>query len=1528
MPYLRKRYFVMQMMCKRASLCSMESSFLLLLCVTVVNADFLYSYEFEETVGGPGRVRSPWRSGASGSSSLHLFHGDKLSVSICLPEPATLTIIGISYSNDGVSDVMDISLDGEHLGIVQTGSELGGWGKYWNKFKHYGHIGLTKRIDSGKHTMDILLVKSDCYGTEIDVFKISLDVKVTHTDKLWCGSELVGSKNPTPCAVAVDNRVKSTTTHVPMTKETTPHTNPIIKTTQKPFKMTKSAIPLGLISKQKTTIIVSKPMPSKHSRATTSMSTKSDLDKNSKGEISSFGTTTPMTGKRKVTPSMQLSTNPYVETVNLSLPGHVMTFSSGPMSTEAIGLNATKASFPFSSTRSKQSSEKIMITPSVVSSSTPLALKVIPTSVASESTKRSTRYANVTSASMSSTEQAVTSKAMTSTATPSKHVTFSSDIPKIIIPVTSVQTTEAIKEITIPATSVQTTEAIKGMTIPVASAQTTEEIKEMTTYFTSAKITEAIKEINTSVTSASTKRSSGYVNFTSTMPTTATPSNLFTLSSDRPNITSPVTSVITPLTEEAITTYVASAITSLAKEAILTSVSSAITALAKEAKTTSVTSAIPPVAKEALTTSVTSAITTLAKEAITTSVTSTITPLAIEVIITSVTSAITPVANEAITYPVTSPITPLAKEEIPTSVTSAMAPVAKEAITTAVTSAITPLAKGTVPSWATSAITPLAKEAITASVTSPITPLAKEAITTSVTYALRLLVKEAMTTSVTSAITPVANTAITKEITTSVLSASSTGHTDFTSASMPSTQTVVTSQSMPSTVKPLKSFTFSSDISRINTPVNSASTRSSTRYVNFTSASTPSIQNVVTSQAMPSTAKPLKSYTLSSDIPDITASFIPASTGSSTGHEQFTSVSMPSVQKLVSSQAMPTTTKSPIVFTLSSDIPEKDSSVTNASTVKLSTMTTKTLERTERPTREPIKMENITTTTQKQPSTSLKQPTKKDNTTTDPNNFRNTPGKSPYIVSFNMVFNVIGHNVHGVDTNDKTMTLTGKQTVLSTSKTTTKTISSGIKRVETTSKILTEQALVKRTTQAIGTTKKTTTITTETKQKQPKTPEHLIRNPNLITTVPALSTTSIVNPDFIKQLSYNTSCIDASNVNIRFRRQTLKGSFIVAQLLPTKAKTRRKIKNTVLINMKCGSMIWTIGKVDKSNRELGGNTHTRTIVYEVRTTSNHSRFPGELNTNETSKLNIYFKPKKRFSLKKGRFRLTLGLLNVTTRVEIGAEIKTVRGRFFSFKNAHPRSQQMLKWEVPSFPYFLAKRNVVTFFFRNTPNAMIYIDFIKLEFIKNELKPLRKILVRVRKWKICGQRLRKRKYGMDLSVNGKQRPGKYVALEVFRKPNIHFLKITNNGELFIVHQTFKSRMVKVRGSTEYGVSMFVFGVLGNRIKSIDINGFKGELSIKYANGNFLTLVYRHGRLRGKLTVKDTDIGDLHFISTFISKDLAAVNEIVVDTSMAKGIMDPTIEEITGNKVTLKKTNKDQTFDTNNVIKLTFSDFKTP
>ena len=116
----------------------------------------------------------------------HLLQDDQVTIEFKTNSKTNFSIDSVTFANDGASDQITVTLDGEKLGSFNTHS-YSNWGKYWNTFYNSSRIGNWTVVPPGDHTISLHVTASgDCYGVELGTLYASIDVHVE--DKFWTRS--------------------------------------------------------------------------------------------------------------------------------------------------------------------------------------------------------------------------------------------------------------------------------------------------------------------------------------------------------------------------------------------------------------------------------------------------------------------------------------------------------------------------------------------------------------------------------------------------------------------------------------------------------------------------------------------------------------------------------------------------------------------------------------------------------------------------------------------------------------------------------------------------------------------------------------------------------------------------------------------------------------------------------------------------------------------------------------------------------------------------------------------------------------------------------------------------------------------------------------------------------------------------------------------------------------------------------------------------------------------------------------------
>ncbi|XP_033743563.1 uncharacterized protein LOC117329641 [Pecten maximus] len=114
------------------------------------------------------------RSRASGQFSVHLFQNDVVIGEFCLPGYRKVELVNMMYSNDGPTDVIDVSINRKHVGNAQTKMLIGGKSG-WDDFRSTWNIGKPMTLPPGRHTIILNVTSSDRWGTELDVILFNIE---------------------------------------------------------------------------------------------------------------------------------------------------------------------------------------------------------------------------------------------------------------------------------------------------------------------------------------------------------------------------------------------------------------------------------------------------------------------------------------------------------------------------------------------------------------------------------------------------------------------------------------------------------------------------------------------------------------------------------------------------------------------------------------------------------------------------------------------------------------------------------------------------------------------------------------------------------------------------------------------------------------------------------------------------------------------------------------------------------------------------------------------------------------------------------------------------------------------------------------------------------------------------------------------------------------------------------------------------------------------------------------------------------
>ena len=152
-----------------------------------------------EAENGHGGERE-YRSNASGGLSVRLLEGETISYQMDFAftdNTCTLQLLSVTYSNDGPSDRVQVSLDTTSLGSFQTFASSNG-GKNWNIFRTQNGFTSKVKLSYSRFMITVDALETDDYGVEID--KISLQLECTNkvsTEDAQCSPSIFSQDNST-----------------------------------------------------------------------------------------------------------------------------------------------------------------------------------------------------------------------------------------------------------------------------------------------------------------------------------------------------------------------------------------------------------------------------------------------------------------------------------------------------------------------------------------------------------------------------------------------------------------------------------------------------------------------------------------------------------------------------------------------------------------------------------------------------------------------------------------------------------------------------------------------------------------------------------------------------------------------------------------------------------------------------------------------------------------------------------------------------------------------------------------------------------------------------------------------------------------------------------------------------------------------------------------------------------------------------------------------------------------------------------
>ncbi|XP_052785695.1 uncharacterized protein LOC128221220 [Mya arenaria] len=458
------------------------------------------------------------------------------------------------------------------------------------------------------------------------------------------------------------------------------------------------------------------------------------------------------------------------------------------------------------------------------------------------------------------------------------------------------------------------------------------------------------------------------------------------------------------------------------------------------------------------------------------------------------------------------------------------------------------------------------------------------------------------------------------------------------------------------------------------------------------------------------------------------------------------------------------------------------------------------------------------------------------------------------------------------------------------------------------------------------------------------------------TTEVATEQTTTPNPVPCQQLSYETLCIDKTNVNIMFNPSVFRNTKIIArevlEEIPKRQRTRgggrvpgdknenkdrgnRRSKRSTT-GLVCDNSIWIIGVPDEGNKELGPLSKLSNINYLVDGKKDHSTFPGTIDPRVTNEILIKYKIPRTYNIKRGKIDFTLGLVNISDSVSIGLHYYNRAKKMPSdveFMTFHPTTLTQ-EWLFPARAVSPSLQNELKLVTDQSSTTPFKIDFLQLRYQKRDWPTTNTLLSSTPNVRVRGRRYRHRPgkpwpehHGMGVTVDGSSKSDRFKKIMIYKLPYSLLFTVFDNGEIFVNHETRRGRrqnMVNRNKDRISDVSGFTLGRKEHHITLLNIDTSKNEVHVTLEEGKYAKFHLSYTKTETTLTVLDTnmDSGPLSFFSTYISHASSAVTHMMIDGGTTLPVMDPLVNNTFGKSFTFLKNNDDNKFDVNDNLEFVF------
>ena len=140
-----------------------------------------------------------YRQSASQDKTVSLHENDAMSLPFCLRRSTTVAVNSVLYTNDGLSNIIAISIDSTSIG-EWVSHNISKRGKLWNVVNTTGQIGEPLMLPAGPHKIHLHIRptsenrRTDPFGIEIDAVFLEIDDNDISGHYLHCFNTLCTDK--------------------------------------------------------------------------------------------------------------------------------------------------------------------------------------------------------------------------------------------------------------------------------------------------------------------------------------------------------------------------------------------------------------------------------------------------------------------------------------------------------------------------------------------------------------------------------------------------------------------------------------------------------------------------------------------------------------------------------------------------------------------------------------------------------------------------------------------------------------------------------------------------------------------------------------------------------------------------------------------------------------------------------------------------------------------------------------------------------------------------------------------------------------------------------------------------------------------------------------------------------------------------------------------------------------------------------------------------------------------------------------